>query len=107
MTQNTSPATLVADARAQAGLSQRALARLAGTAQSVVARIESGQSSPTWQTLSRLLAAAGFVLRAEIIRSTFDNHMLDDVARIRALSPEQRLIELRNTSHFVVGARRV
>lgn len=107
MAPHTSPATIVADARAKAGLSQRELARLAGTAQSVVARIESGQSSPTWQTLSTLLAAAGCVMRLEIERTTFDSHMLDDIARIRALSPEQRLIELRNASRFLHAARRV
>ena len=107
MALDASPATIVAGARAQAGLSQRELARLAGTAQSVVARIESGQTSPTWQTVSTLLAAAGFVMRPDIERTTFDSHMLDDIARIRALSPGQRLIELRNASRFVQGARRV
>ena len=107
MVYDTSPATILKAARAQTGLSQRQLARRAGTAQSVVARIESGQSSPTWQTLSTLLAAAGFMIRPEIERTTFDSHMLGDIARIRALSPGQRLIELRNASRFVHGARRV
>lgn len=55
---------LLRDARARTGLTQRELARRAGTAQSVVARIESGETSPTVRTLDRLLEAAG--LRPEI-----------------------------------------
>lgn len=54
------PSTLLRRAREAAGLSQRELARRAGTAQSVVARIELGESSPTVRTLNRLLEAAGF-----------------------------------------------
>lgn len=51
-------ARLVKDVRARSGLSQRALAERAGTSQSVVARIELRQTSPTTDTLNRLLAAA-------------------------------------------------
>jgi uncharacterized protein len=53
------PASLLRRARKRSGLTQRALATLAGTSQSVVARIEGGQSSPTVATLNRLLAATG------------------------------------------------
>ncbi|MDX1567599.1 MAG: helix-turn-helix domain-containing protein [Longimicrobiales bacterium] len=53
-------ADLLRSARARAGLSQRDLAHRAGTSQSVVARIELGQTSPTVSTLNRLLEAAGF-----------------------------------------------
>ena len=58
--------TLLRRARARATLSQRELARRAGTAQSVVARIERGQTSPTWATLQRLLRAAGCELRLTV-----------------------------------------
>ena len=58
--------TLLRQARTRATLSQRELARRAGTAQSVVARIERGQTSPTWSTLQRLLEAAGCELRAAV-----------------------------------------
>lgn len=51
---------LLRAARARAGLSQRDLARRAGTSQSVVARIELGKTSPTVSTLNRLIEAAGF-----------------------------------------------
>jgi uncharacterized protein len=101
-------ARLLADARTRAGLSQRELARRARTAQSVVARIEGGRSSPTWLTLSRLLKAAGFDLRAELdLRPVARSHMLADVSRILALTPEARLIELRNVSRLMSEARRV
>lgn len=47
------------EARERHGLGQRELAELAGTSQSQVSRIERGETSPTVQTLARLLAAAG------------------------------------------------
>lgn len=50
---------LLRAARAQSGMSQRALARAAGTSQSSVSAIESGRKQPTVATLDRLLRAAG------------------------------------------------
>jgi hypothetical protein len=73
----------------------------------VVARIEQGRSDPSNRTLTRLLAAAGFVLRSELTPiSVPDTHMLDDVPRILSLTPEQRLLEVRNVSRFEAAARR-
>jgi|SRR4051794_17824820 predicted transcriptional regulator len=101
------PADLLRDARTRAGLSQRALARRAGTAQSVVARIESGETSPAWTTLRHLLRAAAFELHAELQPLTNGRtHMLDDVPRILRLTPDERLTELRNAARLVAGARR-
>ena len=101
------PPALLREARQRAGLSQRQLAHRARTAQSVVARIERGQTSPSWDTLARLLAAAGFAIHTELDpRSRPRSHMLDDVARILALPPERRLDEVRNLSRFVHAARR-
>lgn len=99
-------ARLVRDARVSAGLTQRELARRSRTAQSVVARIELGLSSPSWTTMRRLLRAAGFDLHAELsLRPVTGSHMLGDVSRILALSPEARLLELRNVSRFVNATR--
>ena len=98
---------LLVDARTRAKLSQRQLANKAGTAQSVVARIELGQTSPSWATLSRLLAVAGFTLAAALKRRRADPQELDDVARILRLTPEQRLIEVAHASAFIAAARRV
>ena len=78
-------------------MSQRELAVRAQTSRSVVAGIESGQTSPTWETLARLLAAAGTVphLIAEP-QDVVAPEWLADVDRIRALSPEARLLEVAN-----------
>jgi transcriptional regulator with XRE-family HTH domain len=101
------PARLVREARKRARLSQRELARRAGTSQSVVARIERQQVNPSAGTLERLLREAGFELRVELrARRPLASHMLADVARILRLSPEQRLLEVRNASRFVSAARR-
>ncbi|MGH8203854.1 MAG: helix-turn-helix domain-containing protein [Steroidobacteraceae bacterium] len=102
------PGDLLRSARLRADLSQRALARRARTAQSVVARIESGATSPSWATLERLLRAAGFELSAEVHpASSGRSHMLDDVPRILRLSPEQRLVELREAARMLSSAERI
>lgn len=102
-----SAAALLREARVRAELTQRALARRAGTTQSVVARIEGGQTSPGWDTLQRLLRATGFDLRAEIgPRPSIRSHMMQDVARILRLSPEDRLREVAAVSRFVANTRR-
>lgn len=94
------------DARVCAGLSQRALARRAGTAQSVVARIELGATSPTTATLRRLLDAAGFELELRLRpKLMLDPQELDDVPRILGLTPEQRLREVANIGRFLAAAR--
>jgi transcriptional regulator with XRE-family HTH domain len=101
------PGQLILEARKRAGLSQRALARRARTAQSVVARIESGTASPGWNTLQRLLRCAGFELQPILVaRPRGRSHMLADVPRILRLTPEERLIELRNAARLFDSAVR-
>jgi len=107
MPRNDGPGELVAAARARSGMSQRTLARRARTAQSVVARIELGETSPSWVTLHRLLKAAGFGLSAVLRRIAVDPALLDDVPRILRLTPEERLREVAQVSRFVSAARRV
>lgn len=60
-------ADLVREVRLRSGLTQSALATLAGCHQSSVARIESGAISPDVPTLRRLCEAAGFALRVEVV----------------------------------------
>ena len=104
----TTASRLLAIARNRAGLTQRDLARRARTAQSVVARIENGVVSPSWNTLRRLLSCAGFELHTTLVpRERGHSHMLADVPRILRLTPEQRLIELRNAALFIESARRI
>jgi len=100
-------AKLLRDARTKAGLSQRELARRAETAQSVVARIEGGQTSPSWDTLNGLLAAAGFGVETRLAEPKVEpSAALDDMPRILALSAEERLHELRNADRFLSSMRR-
>jgi transcriptional regulator with XRE-family HTH domain len=100
-------ATLLASARARAGLAQRELAIRAKTSQSVVARIELGQTIPSIETLDRLLGAAGFELKRTLLaKPVVDSHMLDDSARILRLSPVERLREVGNVSWFIANAKR-
>lgn len=98
---------LLIEARRRTGLSQRALARRARTSQSVVARIENGSASPSWQTLEHLLHAAGFELSTTLMpKLQGRSHMLKDVPRILRLTPEERLNELRNAARLFETAVR-
>ena len=100
-------ATILRAARRRSALTQRDLARRAHTTQAVVARIELGLTSPSVATLRRLLSAAGFELVSKLVqRPVLDPQVLDDVPRILALSPEDRLREVANLSRFVVSGRR-
>lgn len=96
-------ADLITEARGRASLSQRELALRAGTVQSVVARIENGQSSPTFETLTRLVSAAGYTLALTIVPKLHADPLIDafklDVDRTllrRNLekSPEERVRSL-------------
>jgi len=57
---------LIRRARLDARLSQRDLARRAGTSQSALARYEGGHSQPSLTTLERILRAAGKTLRLQV-----------------------------------------
>ncbi len=63
---------LIADARSRAGMTQAELAARAHTVQSAVAAYEAGRRQPTLPTLYRILAAAGFDLRARL--ASMDDH---------------------------------
>ncbi len=56
-------ARAVIQARTQAGLTQEQLAQRMETTQSVIARLESGRTKPSTQTLERLASATGTRLR--------------------------------------------
>ena len=61
---------LIRRARLDARLSQRDLARHAGTSQSALARYEGGHSRPSLATLERILRAAGKTLRLQVDDAT-------------------------------------
>ena len=71
-------------------LSQRSLARRAGTTQAAVSRIERGLTAPTWETVRALLLALGHEpdLQARRLTGRWDPVHL---AALRERSPEDRL----------------
>lgn len=105
---NFKPDQILKTARKRAALSQRELANRAGTSQSVIARIESGASDPSTNTLKNLVEAAGFDLDIELaIRPVADSHMLSEVNRILSLTPEERLREVANVERFIKSVKHV
>jgi transcriptional regulator with XRE-family HTH domain len=78
---------LCLEARRFAGLSQRALATLAGVTPATIARIEKGRMEPTLDLIGRILRAAGLELG---LKQRDPDEWKTQVAA-RALSDEQRL----------------
>jgi transcriptional regulator with XRE-family HTH domain len=62
--------TLIREARRRAGLSQGDLATLSRTSQPAIARLERGSGNPTLATLQRLVNAAGFEVRIDLVPKT-------------------------------------
>jgi transcriptional regulator with XRE-family HTH domain len=89
---------ILREARARAGLSQRALARRASIAQSEIARIETGRQQPGYATLERLVRAAGFDLKVELV--THDDHDERLIEAMLALPVEERLARLEENRQF-------
>lgn len=94
---------ILREARARAGLSQRALARRAGVAQSEIARIEAGRQEPAFRTLERLVRAAGFDLRVQL--APHDDHDERLIEEMLALPEEQRLASLAEENRLFASAR--
>jgi transcriptional regulator with XRE-family HTH domain len=85
-----SPGPLIRERRQLQHLSQRSLARRAGTTQAAVSRIERGLTTPTWETVRALLLALGYEpeLGARRLQGRWDPlHLAASLER----SPEQRL----------------
>ena len=51
---------LIREARLRSGISQRSLARRAGTSQAAISRIERGLEQPTFERLEQILAGLGW-----------------------------------------------
>lgn len=86
--------SLVRELRIGAGLSQRALARLAGTSQPAIARYERGVATPAWETLERLAAACGRQLKLSS-EAVPEPHDVELATWLLELTPQQRLRALR------------
>jgi uncharacterized protein len=98
------PNALVRELRLAAGLSQRALARRAGTSQPAVARYERGASTPSWETLQRLAGACGQRLRISA-EPVSDPHDVELASMLLRITPEERLRALRRYARLHELAR--
>jgi predicted transcriptional regulator len=103
-------ATLLRQARLDAGLTQAELARRAGTTQSVIARMETPGANPRVASLETLLGAMHRGLVLAPARDLADVDETQIVEQLR-LSPAQRLAHhdaaQRNLSRLARAARRV
>jgi transcriptional regulator with XRE-family HTH domain len=85
------PATLLKQARHDAGVTQHQLAMKLGSSQPVVARLERPDANPRWETLTRALRELGYGI--ELIRLNDAESKLDlGQLRVRlAMTPADRL----------------
>lgn len=94
---------LIRRARADAGLTQAALAERIGTKQPVVSRWERAREEPRVSTLVRVMRACGLSLTFTVEHDDVDR------AQIRqqlAMTPEERLASVVNLSRTLAAARR-
>lgn len=82
------PASLIREARLNAGLSQAALARRLGVSQAAIARLEQRESNPTVRTLERVLKATGRSLSMKTQPTGVDASLIREQLK---LSPSERL----------------
>ncbi len=69
-------------------MTQRQLAEAAGVPQSTVGRIEAGAFQPRWETMARVLMAAGYSLEVTRAGAGVDRSQM---RALLAMSPRQRL----------------
>jgi transcriptional regulator with XRE-family HTH domain len=92
-------ASTLSRARSRSGLSQRELARRAGTSHSTLAAYETGRKTPSVATLDRIVRAAGFELGVEMAPSLGE---ADPRARGRELVEVLELAALFPARHAAV-----
>ncbi len=109
-------AELIRQARERAGLTQQQLAGLAGTTQSAVSRWERDGSAPSLETLERIVRVCGLDLKIEL--GSLEEHaasqeghaasqeQFDQLGANLALTPTERLEQLRRTVRFIEAGRR-
>jgi transcriptional regulator with XRE-family HTH domain len=100
---------IIKEARLRAGLTQAELARKLETTQSVVARWEVGDRSPSLETIERIARACD--LDVSIFLTTHDDHDLRHAQRMKKMLPGERIKYMvdaqRNVSGLVRRAKRV
>lgn len=94
---------LLRAARERHGLDQRELARRAATSQAQISRIERGETVPSVDTLSRLLATMGerLELRSSAVRG--NRHRRELRADYERLTAAERLAQASRLSRTLTG----
>lgn len=94
---------LLRRARQAAGVTQAQLAERLGTAQSVVARWESGSRSPSFDTIIRALRACGFEPQVELAeRDLGEEALLQQwlkMSPVERLRRNEEMLELERWAH--------
>ena len=85
-------------------MTQEQLASRAGVSQPTVARIESGEISPSLDRLTSLVRAAGFDLEIHVVPIDEDNMILAE-GNLR-LTPEQRIEKMLETLRLQEAGQR-
>lgn len=94
---------LIREARLRVRLTQVELAARAGTAQSGVARWESGRTAPSLDDVRRLVRLCGLDLEVAIV--PYDASDLIQAARLRDLTPQQRIERHQRLTRQLVATR--
>jgi len=84
-----SAGTLVREARKRQGISQAVLAQRLRTTQSAVARLESGDTNPRFETVMSAVRACGLDLHVSLTAFDVDHRLL--IEESLALSPAGRV----------------
>ncbi len=95
--------SLVREARKRSGLTQAALAELAGVPQSTVSRVESGSRVPSTDLVERLVRAAGFDIQATL--AEHDDGTASLFERTLRRTPDERLADAARAANFVLRGR--
>src|SRR5437868_13387288 len=82
---------LIREARKRAALSQRELAEKAGTTQSAIARIETGRSTPSFDTVLRLVRLCGLDLDVMLVER--DESDWAQARELLGLTPAERVAD--------------
>jgi transcriptional regulator with XRE-family HTH domain len=90
---------LIREARERHGVSQRALARRAGTSQAAISRVEAGLESPTVERVQRLLLVLGEQLALDTAPLPHDADP-GSLAAAARLTPEERFREAASWNRF-------
>ncbi len=95
---------LIREARLRAGLSQATLAERASTAQSGIARWESGRTRPSLDDVRRLVRLCGLDLEVALV--PYDGSDLAQAERLIDLSPQERVHRHQRVLRQLLAVRR-